>query len=296
MNLSHIKFVVMTAELKSFSRAAEVCHVTQPTLSNGVSKLEEELGGKLFTRTTRAVSVTAFGDMLLPMMASLLRLEAVIQQSASEFTNPQTVVLKIGMSPLVSTRLITPLIHSFKAKNAKHDILLIEENLSVLNEKLKSRELDLILVPALKKTAGKNSASLYEDDLFLINDQPSSNQAIIAVEAIRDQIFVMVPDSCGLSEITRSLLRTTRKEIKEYQGKALSYQVLADWASNGLGSAVLPRSKIPAHISKQQICKSGEPARISFEARWSSADSVPLKRLIQHFKDNIENTVTGMAD
>ncbi len=296
MNLSHLKFVTTTAELKSFSKAAEVCHVTQPTLSNGVSKLEEELGGKIFFRTTRAVSVTAFGEMLLPMMASLLRLEATIHQSANEFTNPQTVVLKIGMSPLVSTRFITPLINSFKAQNSKHDILLIEENLSVLDQKLKNRELDLILVPTVRKAACKNSALLYEEDLFLINDHLNTNDATVPVEAIRDQTFVMVPDSCGLSEITRSLLRTTRKEIKEYEGKALSYQVLADWASNGLGSAVLPKSKILAHISKRQICKSGEPARISFEARWSSADSKPLKQLIQHFKENIDSIVTGMAD
>ena len=123
--------------------------------------------------------------------------------------------------------------------------------LATLNEKLKRRELDLILVPAIKKAADKNSASLYEEDLFLINDQPISNKAIIPVEAIRDQTFVMVPDSCGLSEITRSLLRTTRKEIKEYEGKALSYQVLADWASNGLGFALLPKSKILPHIAKQ---------------------------------------------
>ncbi|MGR3289596.1 MAG: LysR family transcriptional regulator [Paracoccaceae bacterium] len=296
MNLSHLKFVTTTAELKSFSKAAEVCHVTQPTLSNGVSKLEEELGGKIFTRTTRTVRVTPFGAMLLPMMVSVLRQEAMILQSAQEFSKPETVVLKIGMSPLVSTKFITPLINSFKAQNSKHDILLIEENLSVLDEKLKNRELDLILVPVVRKAPDKNSASLYEEDLFLVNDHANTANATVRVETIRDETFVMVPDSCGLSEITRSLLRTTRKEIKEYEGKARSYQVLADWASHGLGSAVLPKSKILAHISKRQICKSGKPARISFEARWASADSKPLKRLIQHFKKNIDNIVTGMAD
>jgi len=106
----------------------------------------------------------------------------------------------------------------------------------------------------------------------------------------------MAPDSCGLSEPTRSLLRSTRKDIQEYEGKALSYQVLADWASHGLGSAVLPKSKIPPHISKRQICKSDVSARISSEAKWSSADNKPLKMLFQHFENNIGNIVTGMAD
>ncbi len=296
MNLSHLKFVKATAELSSFSRAAEFCNVTQPTLSNGVSKLEEELGEKIFTRTTRSVKITPFGDMLLPKIASILQLEDLIIQSAKEFSNPGSVVLKIGMSPLVSTMFITPLTNSYKAQNSKHEVLLIEDNLSVLDAKLKNLELDLILVPSLKKISDKNALPLYEEDLFLINDHGDAASSTVMVDDIRDETFVMVPDSCGLSEITRSLLRTTRKEIKEYEGKALSYQVLADWAAHGLGSAVLPRSKILPHIPKKQIWKPDEPARISFEARWVSTDNKPLKNLVRHFRKNIAQIVNGIAD
>jgi hypothetical protein len=106
----------------------------------------------------------------------------------------------------------------------------------------------------------------------------------------------MVPDSCGLSEITRSLLRTTRREVKEYEGKALSYQVLADWASHGLGSAILPRSKILPHVAKQQIFKSNKPVKISFEARWLAKENRPLRNLIQYFKKNIDEIARGIAE
>ena len=243
MNLPQLKFVKATSEFKSFSRAAQFCHVTQPTLSNGVSKLEEELGDKIFFRTTRTVGLTPFGEMLLPTIASILSLEEMIYLNAKEFSNPETVVLKIGMSPLVSTKFVTLLANSYKAQNSKHEILLIEENLSILDEKLKNHELDLILVPIVKRTSSNNSIRLYDEDLFFI-DNVDSTHSKVPINHIRDKPFVMVPDSCGLSEITRSLLRTTRKEIKEYEGKALSYQVLADWASHGLGSAILPKSKI----------------------------------------------------
>ena len=295
MNLSQLKFVKATSEFKSFSRAAQFCHVTQPTLSNGVSKLEEELGEKIFFRTTRTVGLTPFGEMLLPTIASILSLEEMIYLNAKEFSNPETVVLKIGMSPLVSTKFVTLLANSYKAQNSKHEILLIEENLSILDEKLKNHELDLILVPIVKRTSSNNSIRLYDEDLFFI-DNVDSTHSKVPINHIRDKTFVMVPDSCGLSEITRSLLRTTRKEIKEYEGKALSYQVLADWASRGLGSAILPRSKILPHISKQQIFKSNKPAKISFEAKWLSKDNKPLKKMIQHFKKHIDEIVRGMAE
>ena len=295
MNFSQLKFVNATSELKSFSKAARFCHVTQPTLSNGVSKLEEELGEKIFVRTTRTVGLTAFGEMLLPTVASVLNLEEMIYLNAREFSNPQTVVLKIGMSPLVSTRFITLLTDSYRAQNSNHEILLIEENLSVLDEKLKKHELDLILVPIIKRTSGKNSIRLYDEDLFFI-DSVDSNHSKVPINDIRDKTYVMVPDSCGLSEITRSLLRTTRKEIKEYEGKALSYQVLADWASHGLGSAILPKSKILPDISKRQIFKSNKAAKISFEAKWLSQDNKPLKNMIQHFKNHIDEIVRGIAE
>ena len=295
MNFSQLKYVKAISELESFSKAARVCHVTQPTLSNGVSKLEDELGEKIFVRTTRTVGLTAFGEMLLPTIASILKLEEMIRLNAREYSNPETVVLKIGMSPLVSTEFVTLLADSFKAQNSKHEILLIEENLSVLNEKLRNNELDLILVPIIKRSSRKNAIRLYEEDLFFI-DKAGSSRSKVPIKDIRDKTFVMVPDSCGLSEITRSLLRTTRKEIKEYEGKALSYQVLADWASHGLGSAILPKSKILPHISKQQIFKSNKPAKISFEARWLAGENSPLGNLIKYFKKNIDEIARGIAE
>ena len=295
MNFPQLKFVKATARLKSFSKAAQFCNVTQPTLSNGISKLEEELEEKIFERTTRTVSLTRFGESLLPTISSLLNLEEMIYLEAKEFASPKTVVLKVGLSPLLNTKFITLLTNSYKNQNSGIEILLIEDNLKELEEKLANRELDLIFVPVVKKTNYRNSMALYDEDLFLIDNLGSSTSKV-QIKDMRDKTFVMVPDSCGLSEITRSLLRTTRKEIKEYEGKALSYQVLADWASYGLGSAILPKSKILSSISKQQIFSSNKPVKISFRAKWLRKDYQPLKSMIRHFKKNIDEIARGIAE
>ena len=295
MNFAQLKFVKATARLESFTNAAQFCNVTQPTLSNGISKLEEELGEKIFERTTRTVSLTRFGESLLPTILSILSLEEMIYVEAKEFANPETVVLKVGMSPLINTKFITLLTDSYKIQNNGLAILLIEDNLKVLDEKLKNRELDVIFVPMVNRKSGKNSILLYEEDLFLIDNNKSSGSRVL-IKDIRDKTYIMVPDSCGRSEITRSLLRSTRREIKEYEGKALSYQVLADWASHGLGSAILPKSKILPHISKQQVFTSNRPAKIYFQAKWLSKDNKPLKNMIQHFKENVDEIVRGIAE
>ncbi len=295
MNFAQLRFVKATARLESFTNAAKFCNVTQPTLSNGVSKLEEEFGENIFERTTRTVSLTRFGELLLPTILSILSLEETIYLQAKEFANPETAVLKLGMSPLLNTKLLMLLTNSYKNKNDGLELFFIEDNLESLDEKLKTRELDLIFVPVIKKRPSKNSLLLYEEELFLIDDSDRSGSKV-EIKDIRDKMFVMVPDSCGLSEITRSLLRTTRREVREYEGKALSYQVLADWASHGLGSAILPKSKILPQISKQQLFKSSKPVKISFQARWLQEDNKPLKKMIPFFRKNIDEIARGIAD
>ena len=72
MNLSQLRYVKAVAETGSFTLAAERCYVTQPTLSNGIAQLEQEFEERLFARTTRAVTLTPFGERMLPFIDKVL--------------------------------------------------------------------------------------------------------------------------------------------------------------------------------------------------------------------------------
>ena len=295
MNLTQLKFVIATAQLESFSKAADLCNVTQPTLSNGVAKLERQLAGKIFQRTTRKVSLSSIGQALLPTIESILKQEQLLYLQAREFSNPETLVFKIGMSPLLNANLVSLLTSAYKNLNSGVEILLIEDNLNQLEDKLKNNQLDLILIPIIHSRADKSSIFLYEEALFYIENQQNNNAADIQIADIANDTFVMVPDSCGLSEITRSLIRTSRLDIIEYEGKAMSYQVLADWASNGLGSAILPKSKIAAHINKQKIYNESKPAIIQFQAKWVPGEKQPVQKMIEYFRKNAPQIISGIA-
>src|SRR5690349_21231483 len=118
MNLSHLKFIVSTAELKSFSRAAESCNVTQSTLSNGVSEVEEELGAKVFERTTRSVSLSKFGESMVPLIKTILNAEINLITQAKNFLNPDKTIIKIGISPLLNPVFTSMLTSSFSEKHS----------------------------------------------------------------------------------------------------------------------------------------------------------------------------------
>src|SRR6516165_5884972 len=88
MNLGQLEFAVAVADKRSFTGAAGQCHVTQPTLSNGIAQLEDELGGRLFVRTTRTVSLTPLGTHLVPYIREVLVAQAAIFSEAQSFLNP----------------------------------------------------------------------------------------------------------------------------------------------------------------------------------------------------------------
>ena len=292
MNINHLNYVKAVSEEKSFSAAAKVCNVTQPTLSNGISKLEEVLGRKIFERSTRIVKLTPFGKKILSSVKSMLELEDSIYLLAEEFKDPRTQIVKIGLTPLINTKFISLLTKTFTENNKDKKILLIEQNLDVLEQKLASGDLDFIFVPKINKSKDKNVLHLYKEELVYLESGLDKNQ-IIEISDIKNKKFLMVPDTCGLSYVVRNLLGSTKKKLNEYEGLATSYQVLGEWASNDLGSAILPLSKIPhgVHFSKISTKKDAE---INFIAKWKSENLSRLKPLIQHLKKNSTNIYEGL--
>lgn len=73
MNLQQLRYVQALAEEGSFLAAAERCEVSQPALSNGIARLEASLGRRIFERTTRSVTLTDYGRLILPSIADALK-------------------------------------------------------------------------------------------------------------------------------------------------------------------------------------------------------------------------------
>lgn len=297
MNISHLKFVIATAELKSFSRAAEKCNVTQSTLSNGVSEIEETLGSKLFIRTTRSVQVSPFGQAMIPLISSILSSESNLLMQAKHYLNPKKILIKIGVSPLLNPSFTSLITQSFVSAHSTYDIILIEDNFTQLKERLTTNELDFIFAPALSEIEKLKSLILYQEPLVLVTkDVVLLSKKTISTNDCKSQKFVMVPDSCGLSLVTREIFQKAKFRLEEYEGKALSYSALADWASNGLGSALLPKSKVPKEMkSIVFVNSSGVAVHIQYRAIWNSSIAANLKPFIPYLKDTAERLSKGLA-
>lgn len=272
MNLTQLRYIKAVAESGSFTLAAEQCFVTQPTLSNGIAQAEQELGERLFKRTTRAVALTPFGERLMPFIAKVLEAEAELRQEAASAGRPGPATVRIGTSPLVRGGWLAPLLEEFRQTHLGVEIILHEQNMEDLYRMLDEGLLDFVFGVAGNRKPSWNGAFLYREPLCFIGRGGSAlaGQPVVRFEDIADETFVMVPNVCGLAKATRALFRSRRRKLNEYPGEALSYQVLEEWAALGLGAAILPRSKLQAGQSRACALtdKAGRELTLDFEAVW----------------------------
>lgn len=302
MNLSQLRFASAVASTASFTAAAAQCCVTQPTLSNGVAQLENELGERLFVRTTRKVALTPFGVHVLPYIDEVLSAQASLVQQTQAFLKPDKRLIRIGTSPLISANLLALMLEPFRARNPEVDIVLREMNMTDLHRMLDEGLLDFVFGVAHIQKGSWVATFLYEEPLLFVPRGavwPAGRRPLsVQLKDIADETYVMVPDACGLSRTTRALFRSQRRRLHEYSGEAMSYQVLEEWAALGIGAAILPKSKLMAsgRASVPITDKAGQQISIAFEATWSRARS-PSSHLLDfanHLRKLVPAIVSGL--
>lgn len=290
MNFSHLRFAVAVSSTGSFTAAAARCCVTQPTLSNGIAQLENELGGRLFIRTTRKVSLTPFGERMLPHVAAVLSARETLEREAQEAARPDLGEIRIGASPLISAPLLGMMLEPFRLRRPQVDIILRQMNANDLEREFTDGSLDFIFTIADARSGSWVSSWLYAEPLCYVPcgaRWTHTPPPFVHFKEVAEDTYVMLPNVCGLARTTRALFRQHRRKLRAYPGEAMSYQVLEEWAVLGMGAAILPRSKLAStgHLAVPILDKDGREVTISFEARWQrTAAASHLRELSEHLR------------
>ncbi len=143
MELHQLTYFVAVAETGGFSRAAQRCQVAQPSLSQQIIKLERELGQRLFDRLGRSVTLTEWGQMLLPRARSILAEVQQIERTLQHDINEGHGHLTVGFIPTIAPFLLPTVIKRF-AEKYPHAELSVHENFTdALVESLVGGEIDV---------------------------------------------------------------------------------------------------------------------------------------------------------
>ncbi len=276
MNLQQLKYVAAVQEEGSFVAAAARCASTQPTLSNAIAQLEAELGHKIFNRTTRSVRLTAFGETILPVVREVLTAVSRISECAERHGRGTTGTIKIGFSPVVGIEQTMGVLQYFSSLHPEVTMVYREENLDDLCKLLRNQQIDLVVAPVDLKSpdlADCVYTLIQRDPLLFVPNQ--SNEAHwharkeVALAELAGEEFVLVPDACGLTRVTKRHFNDENITLHRYPGEASSYRVVGEWAALGLGSGILPASKVKSDLDGRvaiPIVNHDQPVTIDYYA------------------------------
>lgn len=170
MNITsrQLKAFLLTARYQSFSRAADQLFITQSGMSVLVRELEEQLGFRLFERTTRKVVLTEFGSRFLPVAdRSLLELEAAASSIGRSVSSPAS-TLAFGATPFVAADVLPEAIARFATTGSRLEVRLVDADLPVLTQMLQSGEIDVALSASEHNFAGLQKTPLVGFPLALV--------------------------------------------------------------------------------------------------------------------------------
>lgn len=196
MELRQLRYFVATAKTLSFSAAARKLFITQSTLSQQIQSLEDELGSRLFTRTSHRVSLTEAGDRLLPLAIETLRTADECKTRITDQSDTVSGELNIGVTHSFSTLLTKPLA-DFLHKYRQVKLHIYYADSLKLAQMLRERKIDLALAYKSDSAgAGFDSHVLFRDRLCAIvrhDHQLAGRKSISLAELERDNWGIAMP-------------------------------------------------------------------------------------------------------
>jgi DNA-binding transcriptional LysR family regulator len=242
VDLQQLKYVVAVAELGNFTRAAERCFVVQSALSHQIAKLEQELGARLFHRTSRSVALTPAGAALLPAARECLTAAERARAEVYAATGTIRGRLAVGMIPTTAAVDVPAVLRAFHQEHPQVRISLLTGGSDVLADQVRAGALDVAFLGLNEDVEIRhlNSRPLARDPLaaLLAPGHRLSSRKRIRLEAIVAEEFIDFPaGTTGRVQADRAFLaaglqRTVAFEITDPY-------VMARLVTEGLGVALL---------------------------------------------------------
>ncbi|VFR32641.1 putative LysR-family transcriptional regulator [plant metagenome] len=246
MELRQLRQFVAVAEEGNFTRAAERCHIVQSALSTSIRLLEEELGAKLFVRTTRQVSLTAAGAVFLESARRALEIVEQAGERVADVTELRKGRLSIGTVQSLPPFLDLPVLLSrFNKAHPGVEVRLVQGGAPELNEKVASRQLDLAILPIEEVNDKLPSHIVACDDMVLACSRGhalGSNKSV-SLKRLATEAFVDFEKGKGTRRLVdrgfaeAGLQRNVKFEVSDLD-------TLLDLVIQGLGVALLPRDVV----------------------------------------------------
>ncbi len=275
MTLTELKYIVAVSRERHFGRAAEACHVSQPTLSVAVKKLEDDLEVKLFERSANEVTVTPLGEEIVRQAQSVIEQANLIRDIAKRGKDPLAGALKLGVIYTIGPYLLPDLVRQMINKTPQMPLML-QENFTVrLLEMLRNGEIDCAILAEPFRDTGLAMAELYDEPFMAAvpANHPLATKKYVSSEILKKETMLLLgAGHCfrdHVLEVCPEFARFSSKAegiAKSFEGSSL--ETIKHMVAAGMGVTLVPRLSVPADalVDKPRRKKGDAPFNAPFNA------------------------------
>ena len=288
MNIRDLRYFLAVAELNHFGKAAEQCHVSQPTLSGQIKKLEESLGVALFERTNRRVMLTDIGAEIAISARHILREVEGISEIAQRAQDPLAGKFRLGAFPTLSTYIFPQLVPKVKAAMPQLRLILIEEKTEQLIAQLHKGEIDAAFLALPIDDDFLRSQKCFDDEFFLAvpPEHSLAQKTEIDQTTLAQHKLLLLEEGHCLRDQALSVCQLHGTD-EEQDFKATGLETLRQMVKAGTGITFMPQMAIQPN--ETGICyvpfKSPAPKRsIGLVWRKTSARQAVIDQLLSDYE------------
>lgn len=239
MDLYQVRYFLTIAETGNFSRAAERLYLSQPSLSTGIKKLEQELGVSLFERGGRRTVLTTAGRVFLKKATIIMdQYQAALHELKGFDDQP---ILRLGALTTMRVTELADLVSTFQQHHLNVTIELRDGTQEKLRDWLEQGEVDVALTVLGDREEPQASAVLFRQPLLLAvpHTHPFAQRTSVRLEELDDQPFID-RINCEFAERECEILEAKNIHPKVVN-RASHEEWVISWIKAGLGISIMPR-------------------------------------------------------
>jgi len=243
MEMHQVRYFLAVSRVLNFTRAAEECHVAQPSLTRAIRQLEGELGGDLFRRERPHAQLTELGQRMLPLLKQCYDSAISARALASAIKKGEVGSLRLAVSHTIDPSLVTPHVVELGKLFEGLDLKLLRGNSAEVLEYLKRGDVELGLAAQIGDEWERlDRWALFTEDfqLFTHSAHGLAARPAISVEDLREE-RLMIRTYCETTETLLDMLRTLDFDTARFHEVSGEVDLLS-LLDAGVGVALVPRS------------------------------------------------------
>ena len=268
MEMHQLRYVVAVARTRNFSRAAEQSHVSQPSLSQQIQKLEDELGERLFERTKRDARLTPHGEAFLPRALRILEEVEAARQEATDAGELLRGMVTIGVLPTIAPYLLPDVLTQFAKKFPGVEVVVQEDTTAHLLRLVLACEIDFALASHPILDPRLEVRELFTEELLLAlpPQHPLTRKRTIGVADLEREPFIVMKEGHCLGD--QVLRFCDRRDVRpNVSFRSAQLETVQSLVHAGLGLSLIPA----------MATKAGRPAQLEYR---SLSSPKPQRRIV----------------